>query len=296
MSTTFHLTSDASSILSNDFFPPIELNVNKQYGLGLIGFYAYHSIKNIGLKNNTICLEIKDQDKFWAYVMERGKIWSEFEMMDRNKFLEKMVEREIRWAESTSSSDLGLDSIKIHMPPGAYEIDEINKHIQEDLWNYLYPDIKVVNQQLIDDFFKMTANNNTLKCEIKSKFIVNFGCGNSLADLVGFANEKYQPSLKIESTMPINIMNFGLIRLDCNIIAGSYINGKEAHTIFSFDIDVEPGYKLTKEPHNIMYLPVTPSGRQYIDNITIRIVDDNGELLDFGGETINIILELKEIN
>lgn len=66
-----------------------------------------------------------------------------------------------------------------------------------------------------------------------------------------------------------------------------------AHTLFSFDIDVKPEYKLTKKPHNINYLPVVSSGQQYLDNITIRVVDDNGGPIDFGGETINMKLDIQ---
>lgn len=272
MSRTFHLSSIASSILSNDFFPPIELDVNKQYGLGLIAFYAYHSIKNITSKNNIICLEVVDPEKFWADVVQREK----------------------SWAEEGSAPK----KINVRVAPGAYEIDEINKFVQKAIYDYLYPDTKtILNQGELDDMFKLSANNNTLKCEISSKFIINFDCDNSIASLLGFGNSKCPPRPQAYvSTRPINIMNLHLVQLDCNIISGSYINGKEAHTLFSFDIDVEPGYKLTKEPHNIIYLPVIPAGRQYLDNITIRVVDDNGELIDFGEETINITLELKEIN
>lgn len=254
MSTTFQLTSTGSSVLSANFYPPIELDIKKQYGLGLIGFYSYHSIKNISEKNNVIGLEVISPN-------------------DGRRVLKE-----------------------IFIPPGAYEIDEINRCIQTYLWKIINPDIKPEKQSEVDDLFNLVANNNTLKCEIKSSFVVRFDGANSLGALLGFDNAMYPAFVTNESTMPVNIMNFGLIRLDCNIISGSFINGKEAHTLFSFNLDVEPGYKLVKEPHNIIYLPVIPPGRQYIDNITIQVVADSGALIDFGGETINIIVELKAIN
>lgn len=49
MSFVFTLSSD-SSILKQDFFPPIQLNGN--YSCGLISFVTYNSIANVTLKNN----------------------------------------------------------------------------------------------------------------------------------------------------------------------------------------------------------------------------------------------------
>lgn len=114
---------------------------------------------------------------------------------------------------------------------------------------------------------------------------------------MGFNFDKFQPNQIHESSQPINITTVRLIRLDCNIISGSYINNDESHIIFSFDIDVEPGFNLTKEPHKIIYMPISPEGRQLIHNITVRILDHKNNLIDFGSaEEIVIILELKKIS
>lgn len=45
-SITFTLSGN-NSILKASYYPPLELNSNEQYGLGLIGFYSYNSIPNI---------------------------------------------------------------------------------------------------------------------------------------------------------------------------------------------------------------------------------------------------------
>lgn len=249
MSRTFQLTSAGSSVLSVDFYPSIELDKNRQYGLGLVGFHTYHAIKNITDINNIIGFEVGH----------------------------KIIHT-------------------IAVPPGAYEIDEINKHIQRSLWKIVNPGSKPQKPEDVEELFNLVANNNTLKCEITSKYTIRFNYDRSMAGVLGFNNTIYVANRTHESPNPVNITTFNLLRLDCNIIGGSYINGEESHTLFYFNVDVEPGYKIVKEPHNIIYLPVTPAGRQYVDNITLRIVNEKGELIDFGQETINIIVELKELN
>lgn len=251
MSRTFQLTSAGSSILSDNFYPPIELDVNKRYGLGLIGFYTYHSIKNVTNRNNVIPFQIEQDD---------GR---------------------------TSIVDIVI-------PPGAYELEDINKYIQRALWKKVHPNDKLQKEEDLNDLFHLVANNNTLKCEITSKYAIRFDSTlNSIAGLLGFNDTMYMTADTIESPNPVSINNYNLLRLDCNIVGDSYINGKSAHSLYYFDIDVEPGFKIVKEPHNIIYLPITPIGRQYIDNITICVVNENGDLIDFGQEIINIIVELK---
>lgn len=175
----------------------------------------------------------------------------------------------------------------IRIPPGAYEISIINNIIQDAL--------KSTTKNKNDNIFSLYANNNTLKCEIQSTLHLNLNYPNSIAQLIGFEKKIYEKNLKHVSSLPVNSMKVRIIRVDCNITSGAYINSEASHTIFEFDIDVEPGYKLSKEPTNIIYLPVIPESRQFIDNITLRIVDDNGNLINFRGEKIIIKLELRKL-
>lgn len=248
MSLTFTL-SDHSSVLSANFFPPIELARGTHYGLGLLGFYSYNSIFNIDEKNNSFSYRNNVDSKI------KGRI------------------------------------LHCRIPPGAYEIDEIHKAILFSMKS------NENNGQMIDEenIFSLRANNNTLKCEIYSKYEIMFEEENSIGKLLGFHATYLQPNKVHESTLPVDIMKVRIIRVDCNIVSGAYLNSEQVHTLFEFDIDVEPGYKLSKEPKNIIYMSVTPAGRQFIDNITLRILDDNGDLIDFRGEKIIVKLELKNI-
>ena len=240
MSQTFTLSSRAS-VLSAEFYPPIELDKTSRYGLGLTGFYSYNSIFNVDETNNGFCYRTGPK----------------------------------------------LAPTFLNIPYGAYEIDEIYRAILKAM-----PGDKKEEEKA--KLFRLKANNNTLKCEIWSKYGIDFTQSNSIGRLLGFESTYLQPNKNHESTLPVDIMKVRMIRVDCNIISGAYLNTLKSHTLFEFDIDVEPGYKLTREPANIIYLPVRPEGRQFIDNITLRILDDNGDLINFRGEKIIVKLELKQ--
>lgn len=243
MSHTFTLTGH-SSVLSADFYPPIELSKTHKYGLALIGFYTYNSIFNVTEKNN-----------YFGYV--------------RND----------------------EDPNNIHyliIPPGAYEISEMGKAMLMAL--------KEDSKDRREGLFSLEPNNNTLKCEMMSKFNIFFPSDReSMGTLLGFQSGLHESGETHHSIYNVDIMKVRIIRVDCNIISGAYLNSAESHTLFEFDIDVEPGYKISIEPQNNIYMPIIPEGRQFIDNISIRLLDDDGDLIDFRGEKIIVKLELKQI-
>ena len=82
------------------------------------------------------------------------------------------------------------------------------------------------------------------------------------------------------------------MRIDCSIIDGSYVNGQKVYAIHEFFPAVAPGYKIIEIPKEIIYLPIRSN---VIDNIQIRIVDQDGDLVDFRGETITVRLHLKSL-
>lgn len=240
MSYTFTLTG-RSSVLSANFYPPIELNATDRYGLALVGFYTYNSIFNIDESNNRFSYKKTEKSK----------------------------------------------SVNMIIPPGVYEIYEIEKAMLTAL--------KESTKENEDNLFSLLANNNTLKCEIKSKYIIDFTEEKSVGKMLGFGRVLLKNGIKHESTFQVDIMKVRIIRVDSNITSGAYLNSNECHILFEFDIESEPGFKITKEPSNPIYLPLRPDGRQFLDNITLRILDDNGDLINFQKEKIIVKLELKKL-
>ena len=68
-------------------------------------------------------------------------------------------------------------------------------------------------------------------------------------------------------------MNVNVIRVECNVTAGVYSNGKGAHIILEFSPSMPPGYKRSERPAQVIYLPIT--ARSIMD-LTVRVVNQNG--------------------
>lgn len=171
----------------------------------------------------------------------------------------------------------GSTNAYITLPTGSYELEDINKCIRHLLMDKV--DISI------------TSNNNTLKCLINSSETINFDKENSIGSLLGFTKRKLRPHTQHESDLPVAILKINTIRIQCSIISNAYIDNEQVHTIHEFFPNVAPGYKIMEVPKTVIYLPVSVTS---IDNILIRIVDQNGDLIDFRGETISIRLHLKK--
>lgn len=240
MSRTFTLIG-RDSVLSAEYFPPVELNSDEQYGLGLIGFYTYNSVLNVDETNN--------------------------------RFVYKhTLTEEVR---------------TIELPPGNYEIDALGKYIQQQMIEARN------NKEDVDEIFCLKANNSSLRCELKCIHDIDFSVPNTPARMLGFAPNIYERNRQHQSNLSVEILKHRIVRVECNIVSGAYLNDDEAHTLFEFDIDVEPGYKLTIEPNNIIYMPITQ--RDFIDNIVLRVLDEKNNLIDFRREEIIVRLELKKL-
>ncbi|CAH2020530.1 unnamed protein product [Acanthoscelides obtectus] len=168
----------------------------------------------------------------------------------------------------------GDESNVVTLPEGVYEIEDINKYIQHEIIS-MNDTYKQRYENNVVEMFSLKANTNTLKCELHS--VLDIALSNSMATMLGFKNKIFPRNKIYTSNLPVNITPIRIIRIDCGLISGAYCN---AH-LYEFDIDVEPGFKLTKEPQNVIYMSVKPRGRQFIDNITLEILDDVGNLVNF---------------
>lgn len=172
----------------------------------------------------------------------------------------------------------------IHIPTGSYEISDIESYLQKRV-------IPVQSEH--NDYFSLKPNNNTLKCEIKSKHEVDFTRKDSLAELLGYTAQILKPDILYQSDLPVKIVKVVTIHLDCNITTGAFYNSKPSHTIFEFGLKVDPGYAIDIEPNNLIFLPV--NNKTDINNITVRILDQNSEPVNFRGEEIIVRLELRRV-
>lgn len=227
MASTTITLSGSASILTANFFPPIELNECFEYECGLIDFQSFYSFPNID--------------------------------------------------ETMNSIHIGSEEIII--PTGTYEIETINQCIKRHLKE--------------SAAFNISINKNTLHTEIESSLPIDFIRENSIAPLLGFTKRKFEANETIISDSLVNISRVNVIRVECDIIHGSYFNNKRTHTLHEFFSKVAVGYKIIESPQNVIYFPVT---RSIINSITLSIIDQNNNLINFRGETITARIHIKRSN
>lgn len=173
----------------------------------------------------------------------------------------------------------GDDKVVIELPTGSYEIEDIERTLQESL--------KTKNIEL-----SLKPNNNTLCSTLKCSKPVDFRPKDSIGRLLGFTPRLLLGDYKSNvSDLPVAILKVNALRVECNITSGAYINQHSSHTIHEFFPAVPPGYKIIENPKQIIYLPLTVKA---INHLQLRIVDQDGHLINFRGEIITIRLHIKK--
>jgi len=169
----------------------------------------------------------------------------------------------------------------VTLPTGSYEIDSINDFIK-----------KQIERNKLDIDFKLAANNNTLKSEIFCDKGIDFTKENTIGSLLGFDKINIEPNKWVESQNQVSINKVDVIRITCNVVRGSYIDGVEGHVLHEFYPTVAPGFKIVEKPNTITYLPINKQNS--LEEFVIALEDQNGNLVNFREESINIRLVIRE--
>lgn len=165
----------------------------------------------------------------------------------------------------------------VEIPEGAYELQDI---------------YDLIKQKVKDCILKLYCNNNTLKASIFCSKDIHFDKQDSIGELLGFGKLFLKSNIIHDSQLPVNILSTTVVRVECDFVSGSYINGKPSHIIHEFAPTVPPGYRIIEIPKIPIYFPVN---RNTINSITIRILDINNNLVDLRGEEVNLYLHLKRV-
>lgn len=165
----------------------------------------------------------------------------------------------------------------ITIPHGSYEIDQLSAYLESQI----QPPFS----------FRLTANNNTQKCEFKSTYTVDFSKPDSIGRMLGFKPHEYTANAQHISELDIQIIKHTNVYVECNIVKDSYRNNLPAHILYGFSISVSPGFRMDSIPTTPIYLDVNV---ETIYNLEIRLVNQKDDLIDFGNEQASVILELKD--
>lgn len=168
----------------------------------------------------------------------------------------------------------------IELLTGSYEIEDINRELQ---------------LQLGKDMITLGANNTLLRSELTlKKYYVDFTRQHSIGTLLGFPQsvEILKPEETHISPNTVDIIKVNVINITCNVIHGAYRDGVNEHILHTFYPTVAPGFKIVEKPQNLVYLPVNTS---LISEIVLNVLDQDGNIVDFRGETITLRLHIKQV-
>ena len=185
------------------------------------------------------------------------------------------------------SPDNGNSWVKIKIPEGSYEIDDINNTIQHEMKKRGHHD--PINE---DYYINISANSNTLKSVLilEKGYQIDFNHQNSLSKVLGFSGAKCTGGFH-ELENVVNILSINSILVNIDIILGTYVNGTTKNTIYSFFLKVSPGYKIIQTPINLVYLPIT---LDIIDRLGVSITDQDDHLLNLRNEKLTIRFHIRE--
>lgn len=289
-SLTLVLSGDSSSLRAN-YFPPIELDPRSSYECCLVDFHTYNTIPNINEMNNKLHLKFNSKT-----LLEPTKFESNSDFLRHVEALmkssgDKKWSREslikLDWLAHLSDyhdsmgGDLSLtysiDKV-IEIPVGSYEMDDI---------------INILSDKL--DVVYISYDKNTARTTIKiedDNVTVDFTQPESIRNVLGYGSRVLEGKMQHVGEYPINISTINAVRVECILVTDSFINGRNSHTIHEFYPSVAPGYKIVEVPKNLIYLPIVD---RTIHALHIDIVDQNGNLIDFRGETITCRIYIRKV-
>lgn len=168
---------------------------------------------------------------------------------------------------------------KLIIPVGSYELDELLEHIK----------VKLAKNKVSFDYIIDKA---ALRVGIRADVEI-YRPNDSVLSVLGFTDYLYfKPSTEfIYANDIVRISDVNIIRIECNLVSGAYINGKPCHSIYEFASNkVGVGHKIIEQPPNVVYMPITADR---INFIQVSIVDQNGQLINFRGEDITCRIHIK---
>ena len=141
--------------------------------------------------------------------------------------------------EMNNNFTIKRDGVKydVKVPTGCYGLMDLNTEIGRQL-----------KEHGMSKAVEFHGNYNTFKCVmlLRSGYTVTFK-ENSLRKLLGFEAKSYSAhtiAKRFESEHTVQILTVNSILVNCDLVGGSYLNGREVPVIHSFFPSVDPGEKI----------------------------------------------------
>lgn len=294
-SLTLTLSGNSSSLVAN-YFPPIELDHNSNYVCCLVDFQTYNTIPNVTVMNNKFHVK-----KIASKLLLQGK----YTIESLQYAITKLLKTEKDWTEESIYNGVFTVWDRMVDIPGVKKFRQLEKDWEYHYYVHTVHEIPTGSYEL-DDIIQIlkkklpriliTIDKNTTKCTIDNTtddLFIDFTEDDTIRNILGFKNKVIKPKEKSIGDRTVNITDLNAIRIDCSLATGSYMNGKSSRNIHEFYPDVKVGYKIVEVPKNLIYVPVVG---HTIHTLRLNITDQEGNLIDFRGETITCRIHIKKDN
>ena len=179
--------------------------------------------------------------------------------------------------------------IQITIPPGAYELENLNNEIKR---------IIIDEEPYTEENYPFTIKPNfsTLGSIIEISTqgpVITFVPDDNIRDLLGFNKTTIYEEYNL-SPNPVDILSFDNIFLECNIAQGMIFGGKRSGIIHNFTMDVDPGYKYIEKFRGVVHWYMMES-IDIISSFCFKLKNEHGNLVSLNGQSITFRLSIKEI-
>ncbi|KAK7873064.1 hypothetical protein R5R35_000349 [Gryllus longicercus] len=171
------------------------------------------------------------------------------------------------------------ESYVMKLPPGTYTIDDVNVYIYSALREQ-FKDTDAKTKM----HFMLDGEENTQKCRISTSFRLDFDHAGSVGPLLGFTRKVHPTAFGefVYSDQNVTLVKDFNVIVTCNVVESGYINNRRAHVLHQFHIDKRPSTIFEVRPPEKVFHRVT---RNWIDDITIRLENPEGQLIPLRSDT-----------
>ena len=183
----------------------------------------------------------------------------------------------------------GGETFWITIPPGAYEIENLNNEIK-----------RTINDDghftETDYPFQIKPNFSTLGSIVETSRkgpTLCFLPSDSIRDLLGFKPKLLREGYNL-SDYPVDILSFDNIFIKTDVAQGMIYRGRRSGIMHNFTMDADPGYKYIENFRGGISWYMLQS-KDITSSISFKLKNENNEIVSFNGQPITFRLSIKEI-